>query len=57
MSYVKPGETVEDLNLQGLRIIQKEKGFRFGVDAVLLSDFVVERSALFAASLLIVILI
>lgn len=39
MSFVKPGETVEDLNLQGLRIIQKEKGFRFGVDAVLLSDF------------------
>lgn len=39
MSFVKPGETVEDLNLQELSIIQKEKGFRFGVDAVLLSDF------------------
>jgi len=39
MSFVKQGETVEDLNLQGLSIIQKEKGFRFGVDAVLLSDF------------------
>lgn len=39
MSFVKEGETVEELNLHGLRIIQKEKGFRFGVDAVLLSDF------------------
>lgn len=34
-----PGETLEDLEREGLKIIQKEKGFRFGVDAVLLSDF------------------
>ena len=27
------------MQLQGLRIIQKEKGFRFGMDAVLLADF------------------
>ena len=33
------GERIDDLQLQGLRIIQKEKGFRFGMDAVLLSDF------------------
>ncbi len=32
-------ETIEDLQLNGLRIIQKKHGFRFGVDAVLLSDF------------------
>ena len=33
------GERIDDLQLQGLRIIQKEKGFRFGMDAVLLADF------------------
>ena len=39
MSHLLPGETLEDLEREGLKIIQKEKGFRFGVDAVLLSDF------------------
>jgi len=39
MSHLLPGETLEDLERGGLKIIQKEKGFRFGVDAVLLSDF------------------
>lgn len=32
-------ERIDDLQLQGLRIIQKERGFRFGMDAVLLADF------------------
>ncbi len=32
-------ESVEDLQLGGLMLIQKRKGFRFGVDAVLLADF------------------
>lgn len=32
-------ETVDDLQLNGLNLIQKKSGFRFGVDAVLLSDF------------------
>lgn len=32
-------ESIDDLQLEGLQLIQKEKGFRFGVDAVLLSDF------------------
>ena len=32
-------ESVDDLQLKGLRLIQKQQGFRFGVDAVLLSDF------------------
>lgn len=32
-------ESVDDLQLNGLKLIQKEKSFRFGVDAVLLSDF------------------
>ena len=36
---LKDGETLENLNLKGLHIIQKKQGFRFGVDAVLLSDF------------------
>lgn len=34
-----PGERLDDLNRNGLMILQKEKGFRFGTDAVLLADF------------------
>ena len=30
---------MDDLQLAGLRILQKEQGFRFGMDAVLLADF------------------
>ena len=36
---ILPGERVDDLQLCGMRILQKEKGFRFGMDAVLLADF------------------
>lgn len=32
-------ESIDDLQLEGLRLIQKKQGFRFGVDAVLLSHF------------------
>lgn len=32
-------ELVDDLQLNGLKLIQKSYGFKFGVDAVLLSDF------------------
>lgn len=32
-------ESIDDLGLNGLRLIQKNDAFRFGVDAVLLSDF------------------
>ena len=32
-------ESIDDLQLNGLQLIQKEQGFRFGVDAVLLSHF------------------
>ena len=32
-------EGTDDLQLKGLKLIQKQQGFRFGVDAVLLSDF------------------
>ena len=37
---VFPDETLEDLQLNGLKILQKKEAFRFGVDAVLLSHFV-----------------
>jgi len=36
---IQEDESFEDLQLKGLVIIQKKKGFRFGVDAVLLSHF------------------
>lgn len=32
-------ETLEDLQIADLKLIQKKHGFRFGVDAVLLADF------------------
>ena len=37
---LKEGESLEDLQLSGLSIIQKKDGFRFGIDAVLLSNYV-----------------
>lgn len=39
MSYKHPHERIDDLQLNGLRIIQNPKGFCFGIDAVLLSNF------------------
>ena len=36
----REGETLEDLQLHGLRVLQKREGFRFGMDSVLLADFV-----------------
>lgn len=36
-------ETLEDLQLNGLLLIQKKKGFRFGMDAVLLAHFAAIR--------------
>ncbi len=32
-------ETLDDLQMEGLRLIQKKHGFRFGMDSVLLADF------------------
>ncbi len=37
---IMPHERVDDLQLEGLKIIQDPKGFCFGIDAVLLSHFV-----------------
>ena len=36
---IQADERLDDLQLGGLRILQKERGFRFGMDAVLLADF------------------
>ncbi len=38
-----PGERIDDLQRQGMRIIQRENGFRFGTDAVMLADFAVAK--------------
>ncbi len=38
-SLVHPGERMDDLQCQGLRLIQNPDGFCFGVDAVLLADY------------------
>lgn len=39
MGYLKENEILDDLQLKGLKIIQKNSGFKFGVDAVLLANF------------------
>ena len=36
-------ETVEDLQFKNLKIIQNKKGFCFGIDSILLSDFAKKR--------------
>ncbi|BEP27694.1 tRNA1(Val) (adenine(37)-N6)-methyltransferase [Helicovermis profundi] len=39
-NLLKENERIDDLQLNGLKIIQNKKGFCFGIDAVLLSNFV-----------------
>lgn len=41
-NLLKPNERIDDLEFKGLKIIQKESGFCFGIDSVLLSDFAKE---------------
>ena len=36
---LKENERIDDLEFKNLKIIQNTKGFCFGIDAVLLSDF------------------
>ena len=36
---LKENERIDDLEYKGLKIIQNTKGFCFGIDAVLLSDY------------------
>lgn len=38
-SYIREDELIDDLQLNGLKLIQKRDGFKFGIDAVLLSHF------------------
>ena len=39
MNLVYDDESIDDLQLNNLKIIQKRDGFKFGIDAVLLSYF------------------
>ena len=39
LTLVNENETLDALQLDGLHLIQKKEGFRFGVDAVLLANF------------------
>jgi len=39
MTKLKKDEVIDDLQLNGLKIIQNNKDFKFGIDAVLLSNF------------------
>lgn len=39
MDIVRDDETLDDLNLNELKVIQKKKSFRFAIDAVLLAHF------------------
>ena len=36
---LKENERIDDLQFKGLKIIQNEKGFCFGIDSILLSEF------------------
>jgi tRNA1(Val) A37 N6-methylase TrmN6 len=44
MVQINPDETLDDLIVQGMRIIQKKEGFRFTLDAVLLAGFVTVKA-------------
>lgn len=39
---LKQGERIDDLQYKGLKIIQNEQGFCYGIDSILLSDFAKE---------------
>ncbi len=46
MEFLGNDETLDDLQLKGIHVIQKKHAFRFGVDAVLLANFAkVRRNA------------
>ncbi|MGH4140846.1 tRNA1(Val) (adenine(37)-N6)-methyltransferase [Clostridium sp.] len=46
MEFLRNDETLDDLNLKGIKVIQKKDAFRFGIDAVLLANFAkVKRNA------------
>lgn len=41
--FLKPGERLDDLQCNGLKLIQRPDAFRFGTDSVLLADFAAPR--------------
>lgn len=45
LCLIQPGERLDDLSRDGLHILQRPDGFRFGMDSVLLSAFAAERVA------------
>lgn len=49
--WLKDGEQLDDLQLNGLKIIQKKNAFLFGIDAVLLANFVSVKSGCTALDL------
>lgn len=48
---LKQGERLDDLQLDGLKLIQRPDAFRFGTDSVLLADFAAPRRGEAAADL------
>jgi len=42
-TWLKPGERLDDLQCNGLKLIQRPDCFRFGTDSVLLADFAAPR--------------
>lgn len=38
---IKPGERIDDLQVNDLKVIQNPRGFCFGIDAILLANFVI----------------
>ena len=42
--WLKDGERLDDLQCQGLQLIQRPDAFRFGTDSVLLADFARPRA-------------
>ena len=43
IDIIQKDETLEDLQLEGLKLLQKKTGFRFGMDSVLLAHFAAIR--------------
>ena len=44
---IRPNERIDDLEINGYKIIQDQSGFCFGIDSVLISDFAKKIKKLF----------
>jgi len=51
LTQLKQGERIDDLMRNGLKLIQREDGFRFGTDSVLLADFALYGNPEYAVDL------